>query len=275
LLCAAHPAEATVAFGQVDSFESTTVGAQPMDLRDSSDGWVGSATVVTSGTDGVMTNPSFGGSQFAKIVPGDPGSYQPGYRDAPYSVSGRSVPYPTSGDTYSFVTDLYTQSTANGGNGFWWTNAAYNNSSGDYLTETGFHITPGAADWNFTTTAGGNPSTNLAADSWYTLEVTFDRSGSNVSATHSIYAQGGLGGTPLYSVTMPTVFQNPASSDLGGPRYSWFTVWDDNSVGAIYVDNLGTVAAVPEVSSFVMGLAICSVVVGGVYLRRQRTRAAV
>jgi hypothetical protein len=253
---------ADLAFNVIDGFDTQTPNTQDPNFT-------GAVTVLASGTYGV---PASSGANFAEVVPGANDSYQSGYRDGPYAFPGYSQAYPAgSSPTYSFVTDIYTQSTSGSSGYFWWTNGVLNNNDGLYLTETGFQVTPGASTWAFTTTAGGNPVANLAANTWYTLEVEYNKSASNVSATHNIYAAGQRGiSAPLYSYTIPSgsMYLNPVSTDLGGPGYSWFTVWDNNAVGAIYIDNFGT-AAVPEAGSVFLVGAVSLVGAIGVRLRRR------
>jgi hypothetical protein len=236
-----------LAFGTTDGFES---GSDQGEF--SSNG--GMFNVQPSGTNGI---PASGGSFYAQIQPASPNTYMAGYQDGPYAHIGASQAYPSgAGDQYSIFTDIYTQATSTSSGFFWWTNGVNNNSTPDYtnayLTESGFQITPGSSNWNFTTTAGGHPSIDLAANSWYTMEVTFDRSGPTVQAILDIFNQGErTTGTALYSQTLDT---GASSSLLGGPRYSWFTVWNNNAIGSLAIDNIGSagLTAVPEPSNLAM-----------------------
>ncbi len=212
-------------------------GALPgaaFDFDDSRDTWVGLIEEVPTGCGGVT---SHSGAAHAVIYPGANDSYSTGYRDAPYSLNGLSQTFPGAGNQWAWSIDLYAIP-AIGTGSLWWTSAASDNTTGNYLTETGFNITPGGATWSFTLTAGGHPSISLPTGAWYHLEVVYDRSAANVQAYHRIYDS--MRTTLLYEVLIPSgsMFLNPPSTMLGGPLYSWFTVWDNNAADRLYIDNL-------------------------------------
>lgn len=254
-----------LAFGTTDGFES---GSDQGEFYNNG----GTVNVVASGTNSIPA--SGGSSYYAQIQPGAPNSYGTGLKDGPYAHIGASQAYPSgAGSQYSIFTDIYAASTTASSGSLWWTNGVNNVNTGDYLTETGFNITPGSSTWNFTTTAGGNPSIDLATGNWYTMEVTFDGSGTNVMATLDIFNQGDrTSGTPLYSFTQSSLFQNPLSSLLGGPRYSWFTVWNNNAIGSLAIDNIGSagLTAVPEPSNLVMAACGAFSLLGVRFLRRRK-----
>src|SRR5204863_9376332 len=109
-----------------------------------------------------------------------------------------------------------------------------------YLTETGFtgEVLPNG-QWRFTTTKGGQPAVDLAANSWYTLEVSYDTSQPQLSGLLKIYNQAQT--AVLYSYSLATLFPEdtpPQSADVGGPLYSWFTYFDDN-LKHLAIDNVG------------------------------------
>src|SRR5213079_1524328 len=91
--------------------------------------------------------------------------------------------------------------------------------------------------WRFTTTKGGQPSVDLAANSWYTMEVSFDTSQTQLAGNLTIYNQAHT--AVLYSTSLTPLFPEntpPLSADMGGPRYSWFTYFNNNMTH-LAVDN--------------------------------------
>lgn len=270
VVCGGGVAQADILpFGQINGYETLNAGDQPAEFHDGDSNWWGHVAVVESGVGGAPLAGPFGGSRFLQITPD--GS------DAPYAHLGAQQSYPGGGNRYAFVVDIYTAGAAGVSGSFAWVNGVNDIDvigNGDtvgegdiVMTEAGFNFTPGETGWSVIARGVPASSFSLEADTWYTFEVIFDRSGPTVTATHNIYAQGGLGGPALHSVTSTpdddrfVGTQGAPSADMGGPRYSWFTNWGANTVDSIYVDNMGVV---PEPASLSL-LAI-----GGVALLRRR-----
>ena len=215
----------------------------------------------------------------------DPGALTPEYAvvqpqegDGPYwsgtQAGFNPLQHPT---TITYNVDVYADPVlASNGNGiadWWWTSAVSNVNDGTYLTESGITgtVDPGNATWTFAITGPGPAFVTVPVGQWYELEVEFLTTGPNVVAVHNVWDSTHT--VLLGSYTVSPVFLNPASSDLGGPRYSWFTFIDPN-VDVLFVDNF-KVGAVPEPHSVVM-LACGAVGLVAVGRRRAaRVRAAV
>lgn len=235
----AGTASATILFGTTQTFENGAPGSTPSSWFDGTNGYNGHITIASSGTDGITTGAA-GGTQFAKVTPGAVGTYYYN-RGAPSGDIGRQTAFPGSGNAYTTFIDIYAQSTEHDAGHIYW-DSIVNNSSGNFGADTGWYLYPGSTTWKFQ--AGGTGGDiSLATGEWYTLEVVFDRSTSLVTSTYNIYAQGQRDfGAPLASFGGAAVDENLSSTDLGGPRYQWFTNWSskDNTIGQIYVDNAGT-----------------------------------
>ena len=148
---------------------------------------------------------------------------------------------------------------------WWWTNAV-NDHGGNYLTETGITGTanPGAT-WTYSTTSGV-PIATVPIGDWYELEVCYITSDPSLAAVHNVWDS--THSVLLGSVTVSPLFLSPMSSDLAGPRYSWFTNFESN-VDVLFVDEF-CVECVPEPSSLLLaGLGV----VGLVTVARKRRTA--
>lgn len=259
-------------FGLTDGFETGVLGSQPGEFHDGDSGWVGQVEIVDSTTSPITAGPN-GGSQFVKISPGPADSYSAGYHDGPFAHVGQQHSFPVAGNSFRMVVDIFAQAAAGASGSFWWSNGINDTSIADYasawLTETGFVITPGDSTWGFTAKTSGN-TVELATGEWYTMEVIFDRSGTELAATHNLYDDAG---SLLYSHLVPdgSLGHDPLAINAGGPRYSWFTVWNHDTVDAIYIDNIGSGPVVPEPSS----LALMALGTGLVAVRRWRRSRSV
>ena len=91
--------------------------------------------------------------------------------------------------------------------------------------------------------------------------------GPNVSAVHNVWDATHT--VLLGTYALSPVFLNPASSDVGGARYSWFTFFDPN-FDVLFVDNF-KVTSVPEPQSIVL-LACGAVGLVAVGRRQARCR---
>ena len=234
------------------SIETFEADAPPVgDWHDSSNDGEGLFQEVADGFGGVSVGPA-GGAQFGAIFPGEP-QPAPHYTHGPHGYPAFSTTPLAS--AWSYQTDIYTDpafaSNNNGVPDFWWTNALNRNGVDEYLTETG--ITGEVrtnGDWRFTTTLGGQPFVDLAAGNWYTLEVEYELVGDEVHAHHRILNQAHT--LPLYDFTLTSLFQDPSAEDVGGPRYSWFTYYEEN-IDHLSVDNLGVAEPIDVPESGVTG----------------------
>ena len=224
-----------------DTFEPGDApgGAPPAadDWRDGRNGGDGLIEEVASPFGGVSAG-SGGGTNFGVIYPG-PFQPAPVYSAGPSGTPSYSQT-PLSG-AWSYQTDIYTDpsftSNQNSVPDFWWTNAINRNGTDEYLTETGITgEVRSNGEWRFTTTLGGQPFVDLAAGAWYSLEVEYELVGDEVHAHHRIFNQSHT--MELYNYTLESLFQSPTAEDVGGPRYSWFTYFEEN-IDHLSVDNLG------------------------------------
>ena len=165
-------------------------------------------------------------------------------------------------DTWSFQTDIYTDSrpsaNANGVPDWWWTNSV--EGTGGYITETGLtgevkQVGAGTKTWLFSTT-GGAPIYTAEVNTWYTLEVLYhqgDRPG-QLAATHKVWNQDHT--ELLGSVTLNTLFQDPATASYNNPGYSWFTFVEGNfrvDGNHLTIDRTGVGEPIVLVPGFLLG----------------------
>jgi hypothetical protein len=233
--------------------DPTLSGSPPDGWHDSRNDGAGVIEEVPSGFGGITTSVG-GGANYGIVYPEIP--------EAPnvystYAYPGYSFD-PLPNNSWSYQADVYTSSSAvgnhNGVPDFWWTNAVNNIDGSGYLTETGFTgEVLGNGNWRFTTTKGGLPYVDLAPNSWYTLEVSYDTSAAQLASTLNIYNQSKT--ALLYTHTLTTMFPEdnaPQSAQVGGPRYTWFTYFDDN-LHELAVDNVGIAAPLSVVATGVPG----------------------
>ena len=239
-----------------DPVNEPTSGSAPGSWKDQRNGGAGIIEEVPSGHLGIPTSAG-GGSSYGIIYPANP-TFELSYptSNAPHGFPSFSTE--PLGESWSYQADVYTDGSIVGnGNSvpdFWWTNAVNRIGADEYLTETGFtgEVQPNG-EWRFTTTKGGLPSVDLAANTWYTLEVSYDTSGPLLSGSLNIYNQAHT--ALLYTHSLSPLFPEntpPASSELGGPRYSWFTYFEDN-LDHLAVDNVGVGTPITLATSAVAG----------------------
>ena len=268
-ICLTAVAASRVASAQIQDFESDTdsyepngQGANDPDLAgsppaaggwtDARNGGAGVIEEVASGFNGINTG-SAGGSSYGAIYAAD-WVPAPVYANGPSGFPSSSLTPPAG--AWSYQADIYTDPSVSGNqNGvpdFWWTSALNKNGVDEYLTETGITAEVRSnGEWRFTTTKGGLPSIDLAAGAWYTMEVEFQIVGDEVHGVHRIWNQAHTG-LPLYEHTITELFLSPTPEDVGGPRYSWFTYFDEN-LTQIAVDNVGVAEPIVAADSGIEG----------------------
>ena len=284
LLCCATRALAV--FPQIESFSNDTDsfapsntdplndpnldGDPPATYEDIRTGGVGVIEEVPTGFEGITASE---GNHFG-IVQFESGNGPMGH------PSAQTAPLASA---WSYQMDVYTDSSvaptlgvAGGGFGdgrdttadWWWTNAVRHNVTGDYLTETGFDfeildngISP--RRWMISSTIAnyqpypgapvedyGAPYFLAPVDTWYTLEVKYKDNGGSLAAELNIWNQAHT--QLLFTQTQTTLFLNPATSDLGGPDYTWF-VYPDLNVSHVFVDNVGVGPPIALPPTFILG----------------------
>jgi hypothetical protein len=188
------------------------------------------------------------GSNLAILYRGPDDSYGvTNFADGPVSRVGRQTAFPAGASQWAYQTDIFAEPVPTPGGGldyFWWTNAVSDATGtgpfAPYRTESGFQIHPGPASWSFLTT-GGIIITTLPTGVWYHLETVFDVSSGFLEIHHRIFNANRTTELASYTIPAASVYLGPhAAADVGGPRYSWFSVWNNNIVDHIYVDNVGT-----------------------------------
>lgn len=251
-----------IAFGDIQTFEMATVGTQPRAWTDATNGYVGQITVVSNATSSVSAGPN-GGSQFAKVTPGPDNSYSGGYRNGPYGAIGTQTAFPGSGNRYTTFIDVYAQSTTSSTGHLYWDSIVSDTEPG-FGADTGWYMTPGDTTWTFSTPG---EEITLPSSQWYTLEVVWDRSETIVTTFYNIYHQGQrTTGAALASFGGGPVDEGLLSAALGGPNLQWFTVWDNDAVGRIFVDNAGTAIVEPVSVPEPAPLPLTLLGIGGVLL---------
>lgn len=237
-------------------FESDTAG-----WFDSSNGWNGTITRVSSGTNGIT---SASGSYHATFEQGnDTGGFTrfDGYRDSwtgPYQAS----------------VDVYLDTSWADGEGFDYSVASSTSSNG-HLRDFIFHVSKDTSSGELL--VGGSNNTNfeprqdldtlnsavISDSGWYTFEHSFYEAGDgSLAVALNLYNSMG---TLLF-----TEVRNNAGdlvgSVAGGNRYGWFTNID--IAGGINVDNV-TLNVVPLPPAAFAGLGLLAGCAGVRQLRRR------
>lgn len=215
-------------------------------------------------------------------------NFEPG--GGPFARTNRQISNPTPSmpflgmrTGYYATLDVYVDPSIPyaGNNGipdWWWSNAVNSTVSGTYMTEAPIlaSVDPSGTTWSFYAGDGNVLLGTVPVGTWVGLEVEpvhkLDDNG--LQWQHRLYADGGTHNTLLGSyTTISNAFNTGpgAFSELGGPRYNWFTYPDQNFMvdngGYLFVDNIGWVA-VPEPSAFMLSsLAALSAVMGSMRRR--------
>ncbi len=253
-------------------FSSITANAQPSafqgfeNLTDVNC-WAGDGTItrVPSGG-GTLHVPSFDGFFHAEITNMDNAFQNPGFGDSKFTEfclppSGYQGDFSQSISVYIFAN---WPPAAGGGSPSFWIDESPRDTAGQIAD--GANALTQSAEHNFRLTAtgthvdvasDGNPTfATITTTGWYTFQMTWRKDpnpGNPVLSDLRIFdAHGNLVGTTTVSA-LP--IPNPLlSSNLGGPGYLWFTVWQNGFAGDVLaIDDARVGSAAPLVAAAVAG----------------------
>ena len=229
-------AHANVIYSQ--GFETDTSG-----WFDSSNGWVGSATRVASGTGGIT---SASGSFHAVMTQSNTGI--PANDRGPFTnFSGFKSVWP-GGITAS--TDIFLDTGWALGEGFDYS-AAASRQDGNFLRDFIFHVTQDTSTGDLQVAGSNNTNFDpredletinhlvISTSDWYTFEHVFFDDGGVLAVDLNLYNSSGV---LLFTETRSTPADLIATV-VGGNHYGWFTNID--IAGGIAVDNV-SLSIVPE-----------------------------
>jgi len=217
-------------------------------------GWNGTINRVPSGG-GTLSLPAASGSYYAEIT-NTHDDYQPGYGTAGYTGFDSGTLYT---DNFFQSVDLYVDPswTSNSGQAFWLDGAPDTLGGTNYGGEHNFRFNTTGTAVNVSVDGQLGYIASIANAGWYTFEMTYTR-GANptdlVTTQMNVYdsAHNLIGST---SVLSDSPMGPLLSSDLSGPGYYWFTVWENGAAGdTVGIDNLrtGSINPVPEPGSLLL-----------------------